>query len=147
MTFTNLSQERIFDILRTAKRIAVVGLSNKPDRTSYRVAANLQDYGYEIIPVNPVLAGQEILGETVYGQLADIPGEIDIVDVFRRSEFLAEVAEEFVKTEAKVFWAQLGLESQAAADILTAAQRENTIMNRCIDIELRLLHEGTQKEG
>ncbi|WP_430601680.1 hypothetical protein IGJ02_001643 [Enterococcus sp. DIV0724b] len=136
MTIENPSQEQIFDYLKQAKRIAVVGLSAKEDRTSYKIAKLLQEYGYEIIPVNPILAGQEILGEKVYEKLQDIPGQIDIVDIFRRSEFLPEVAQDFIETKAKVFWAQLGLESEEAAEMLKKAGRNAIIMNRCIKIEL-----------
>ncbi|EOH98557.1 CoA-binding domain-containing protein [Enterococcus haemoperoxidus ATCC BAA-382] len=136
MPIENPSQEQIFDYLKQAKRIAVVGLSAKEDRTSYKIAKLLQEYGYEIIPVNPILAGQEILGEKVYEKLQDIPGQIDIVDIFRRSEFLPEVAQDFIETKAKVFWAQLGLESEEAAEMLKKAGRNAIIMNRCIKIEL-----------
>lgn len=136
MSVENPSQEQIFQYLKEAKRIAVVGLSAKEDRTSYKIANLLQEYGYEIIPVNPLLAGQEILGEKVYEKLQDIPGQIDIVDIFRRSEFLSEVAKDFIETDATVFWAQLGLESQEAAEILKKAGRNAIIMNRCIKIEL-----------
>ncbi|MTD38891.1 CoA-binding protein [Erwinia sp. CPCC 100877] len=136
MTVENPTQEQIFKYLKEAKRIAVVGLSNKEDRTSYQIAKLLQESGYEIIPVNPVLAGQKILGEQVYEKLQDVPGTIDIVDIFRRSEFLPEVARDFIETDAKVFWAQLGLESDEAAEILKKAGRNAIIMNRCIKIEL-----------
>lgn len=136
MSFENPDQEVIFDYLRTAKNIAIVGLSNKPDRISYEIGELLQEQGYRIFPVNPVLAGQEILGEKVYEKLQDVPESIDIVDVFRRSEFLPEVAEEFIQTDAKVFWAQLGLESEEAAEILEKANRKDVVMNRCIKIEL-----------
>ncbi|MBO0441325.1 CoA-binding protein [Candidatus Enterococcus ikei] len=136
MSVENPSQEQIFDYLKQAKRIAVVGLSAKEDRTSYKIAKLLQEYGYEIIPVNPLLAGQEILGEKVYEKLQDVPGPIDIVDIFRRSEFLPEVAQDFLETDAKVFWAQLGLESEEAAEMLKKAGRNAIIMNRCIKIEL-----------
>ncbi len=136
MPIENPSQEQIFEYLKQAKRIAVVGLSAKEDRTSYKIAQLLQEYGYEIIPVNPLLAGQEILGEKVYETLQDVPGSIDIVDIFRRSEFLPEVAKDFLETDAKVFWAQLGLENQEAAEMLKNAGRNAIIMNRCIKIEL-----------
>ncbi|EOL44373.1 CoA-binding protein [Enterococcus caccae] len=136
MPIENPSQEEIFDYLKQAERIAVVGLSAKEDRTSYKIAKLLQEYGYKIIPVNPVLAGQTILGEKVYETLQDVPGQIDIVDIFRRSEFLPEVAHDFLETNAKVFWAQLGLESQEAAELLKNAGRNAIIMNRCIKIEL-----------
>lgn len=95
MSVKNPTQETIFNYLEEAKNIAVVGLSNKPERTSYMVAQVLQDNGYKIIPVNPLLAGEEILGEKVYANLTEIDDPIDIVDVFRRSEFLPEVADDF----------------------------------------------------
>lgn len=136
MTVENPSQDQIFEYLKQAKRIAIVGLSNKEDRTSYQIAKLLQKHDYQIIPVNPILAGQEILGEEVYEKLQDIPGQIDIVDIFRRSEFLPEVAHDFIETDAKVFWAQLGLESEEAAELLKNAGRNAIIMNRCIKIEL-----------
>ena len=134
MTFENPSQNQIFDILKQAKNIAVVGLSNKSDRTSYKIAEILQQHGYRVLPVNPVLKGETVLGETVYGALTEIPEKIDIV-VFRRSEFLPEVAAETLKTEAPVFWAQLGLENEEAANLLLNEGRQ-VIMNRCIKIEL-----------
>lgn len=136
MTFQNPTQEQIFTYLKNAKRIAVVGLSAKEERTSFQIAKLLQEYGYQIIPVNPILAGQEILGEPVYERLQDIPGSIDIVDIFRRSEFLPDVAKDFLETDAKVFWAQLGLENDEATDLLKKAGRNDIIMNRCIKIEL-----------
>jgi predicted CoA-binding protein len=95
----------------------------------------MQDAGYRIIPVNPRSTGETILGETVYASLKDIPLSIDIVNVFRRSEFLPDVAREFIETDAKIFWAQLGLESQEAEEILRRAGRDQIVMNRCIKIE------------
>lgn len=139
MTFENPSQDIIFNYLKTARRIAVVGLSNNPERVSYEIAELLQKRGYEIIPVNPVFVGQEILGEKVYGTIAEVPGKIDIVDIFRRSEFLPEVAEDFIKSDATVYWAQLGLESAEAEEILRRNNRNEIVMNRCIKIELALL--------
>lgn len=133
--FQNPSQEEIFSYLREAKNIAVVGLSNREDTSAYMVSKVLQESGYRIIPVNPKLAGEKVLGEQVYGSLLEIPFHIDIVDVFRRSEFLAEVATDFVQTDADVFWAQQGLQSKEAEQILRAAGREKIIMNRCIKIE------------
>ena len=136
LTFKNPTQNQIFNYLKQAKRIAVVGLSAKEERTSFQIAQLLQKYGYQIIPVNPVLAGKEILGEKVYERLQDIPGSIDIVDIFRKSEFLPDVAKDFLKTDAKVFWAQLGLENDEAYELLKKANRNDIIMNRCIKIEL-----------
>lgn len=133
--FENPSQDTIFDYLKEAKSIAVVGLSNREETAAYRVSRIMQDAGYRIIPVNPRSAGETILGETVYASLKDIPLSIDIVNVFRRSEFLPDVAREFIETDAKIFWAQLGLESQEAEEILRQAGRDQIVMNRCIKIE------------
>lgn len=139
MAFKNPDQDTINTYLQQAKTIAVYGLSDKPDRTSYLVAEYLQKEGYQIIPVNPVLEGKEILGEYVYGQLSDVPVHIDIVDVFRRSEFLPDVAREFTQIDADVFWAQLGLENQEAGDILAEAGKNQVVMNRCTKIEVAKL--------
>ena len=133
--FQNPSQDTIFDFLKEAKTIAVVGLSNREETAAYRVSRIMQDAGYRIIPVNPRSAGETILGETVYASLKDIPFSIDIVNVFRRSEFLPDLAREFIETDAKIFWAQLGLESQEAEEILRQAGRDQIVMNRCIKIE------------
>lgn len=87
------------------------------------------------IPVNPRAAGGQILGETVYASLQEIPFPVDIVDVYRRSEFLPDVARDFIETDAKIFWAQLELENQEAEEILRGAGREDIVMNRCIKRE------------
>lgn len=133
--FQNPSQEVIFDYLKKAKTIAVVGLSNREETAAYRVSKLMQEAGYIIIPVNPKLAGQEILGQKVYASLQEVPLHVDIVDVFRRSEFLPDVARDFLETDADIFWAQLGLENQEAERILRHAGRHNIIMNKCIKIE------------
>ncbi|MCL2676708.1 MAG: CoA-binding protein [Streptococcaceae bacterium] len=133
--FQNPEQAVIFDYLKKAKTIAVVGMSNKEERSSYLIAAGLQKNGYRIVPVNPLLAGQTILGEEVYANIKDIPFHVDIVDIFRRSEFLEEIAQDFVETDADVFWAQLDLQSEAAESVLRQAGRNDIVMNRCIKIE------------
>ncbi|MFM0772032.1 CoA-binding protein [Streptococcus suis] len=134
-SFQNPSQDTIFDYLKNAKTIAVVGLSSREETAAYRVSKLMQEAGYKIIPVNPKAAGGTILGELVYSSLAEIDQPIDIVDVFRRSEFLPEVAQEFIQSNAKVFWAQLGLESQEAEKLLRQAGRNDIVMNKCIKIE------------
>ncbi|MFX3645382.1 CoA-binding protein [Streptococcus suis] len=134
-SFQNPSQDIIFDYLKNAKTIAVVGLSSREETAAYRVSKLMQEAGYKIIPVNPKAAGGTILGEVVYSSLAEIVQPIDIVDVFRRSEFLPEVAQEFIQSNAKVFWAQLGLESQEAEKLLRQAGRNDIVMNKCIKIE------------
>ncbi|MDQ0229938.1 CoA-binding protein [Metabacillus malikii] len=126
------NRQEIKDILNRSKTIAVVGLSDKPDRTSYMVSKVMQDAGYKIIPVNPTV--QTVLGEKAYSSLKEIKEHVDIVNVFRRSEQLFDVAEEFLQIDADVFWAQLGLENEAAYNLL----KENNkivIMNRCIKVE------------
>jgi predicted CoA-binding protein len=134
-TFENSSPEVIFDYLRKAKTVAVVGLSNRPETSSFMVTQALQADGYRIFPVNPRLVGQEILGEKVFARLQDIPEHIDIVDVFRRSEFLPDVARDFIETDADVFWAQQGLENQEAEQILRDHDRHQIVMDRSIKVE------------
>ncbi|MGO3731604.1 MAG: CoA-binding protein [Vagococcus sp.] len=129
------TQTQIADYLKGAKTIAVVGLSSNPDKTSYQVAKVMQDAGYQIIPVNPVAAGKDILGEKVYASLTDVPQHMDIVDVFRPSDFLPDIAKEFVQTDADIFWAQLGLFSEEAATILHENHKDKVVMDRCIKIE------------
>ncbi|WP_239254824.1 CoA-binding protein [Listeria ilorinensis] len=131
MTFQNPSLNEQKSILENAKTIAVVGLSDKPERTSYQVAKVMQDAGYRIIPVNP--RADEILGEKAVKELTDIKEHVDIVNVFRRSEFLPEVAEAFVQIDATVFWAQLGLVNEEAAQFLTE-KGYPVIMDRCIKV-------------
>ncbi|WP_155964634.1 CoA-binding protein [Streptococcus ruminantium] len=134
-TFANPSQDLVFDYLRNAKTIAVVGLSYREETAAYRVSKFMQEAGYKILPVNPRVAGETILGEPVYARLADIPQPVDIVNIFRRSEYLPEVAHEFIQIDAKVFWAQLGLENQEAEEILRQAGHKAIIMNKCIKLE------------
>jgi uncharacterized protein len=132
MTIENPSREEINEILKKAKRIAVVGLSNNPERTSYQVSKVMQDAGYEIIPVNPVI--DEALGVKAVKTLKEIEGHVDIVNVFRRSEQLLEVAQEFLEIDADVFWAQLGLVNEEAYNLLKE-KGYTVIMDRCIKVE------------
>lgn len=137
MAFENPDREQIKEILEQAGNIAVVGLSDKSDRTSYMVAAAMQQKGYRIIPVNPSVQG-EILGEKVYASLSDIPEPIDIVNVFRRSEHTPEVAREAVQIGAKVLWLQQGIVSEEAGSI-AAEGGLIVIMDRCIKVEDSIL--------
>lgn len=132
MTIENPTREEIGKMLKKAKRIAVVGLSDNPERTSYMISKAMQDNGYEIIPVNPVV--EEVLGEKAVASLRDIEGHVDIVNVFRRSEFLPEIAKEFDEIDADIFWAQLGVENQEAYDFLKS-KGYTVIMDRCIKVE------------
>lgn len=106
MAFENPPRERIKEILEETINVAVVGLSDNPERTSHMVAQAMQLRGYRIIPVNP--NANQILGEVCYPSLSDIPEKVHIVNVFRRSELVVPIAEEAVKIGAKVFWLQLG---------------------------------------
>ena len=133
--FKNPSDGVVRQYLTTSKTVAVVGLSDREETTSNRVSKEMQSRGYRIIPVNSKLAGGEILGEKAYASLADIPFHVDIVDVFRRSEFLPDVARDFLQADAQIFWAQLGLENQEAEEILRAGGCEDIVMNRCIKKE------------
>jgi predicted CoA-binding protein len=136
MKFENPDENIIFDYLREAKRIAVVGMSDNSERTSYLIADILKKEGYDVVAVNPKLAGTVVNGIQVYGKLQDIPGHIDLVDIFRRSEFLPDVARDFLETDADVFWAQQGLVSDEAAEILRNAGRDKIVMDRCSKIEV-----------
>ena len=114
--------------LRNSKTIAVVGLSNNPDRDSHRVASYLQSQGYRIIPVNPVI--EEALGEKSYPDLKSVPEAIDMVDVFRRSEQVMPVIEEAIEVRAKYIWMQDGVINEEAKAKAEAAGIP-VIMNDC----------------
>lgn len=132
MSINNPSREEIGVLLKNAKRIAVVGLSDNPERTSYMVSNAMKNAGYEIIPVNPTV--EEVFGVKAVKKLSDIEGHVDIVNVFRRSEFLPEVAEEFLKIDADIFWAQLGVVHEETFHKLEE-EGYTVIMDRCIKVE------------
>ena len=117
------------EILNSSRSIAIVGLSPKPDRPSYRVAKYLKGQGYRIIPVNP--GEKEILGELSYLDLSSIPEPVDVVDIFRRSEEVLPLVEEAIKSRAKAVWMQEGvINEQAAAQAQDAGLL--VIMNKCM---------------
>jgi predicted CoA-binding protein len=135
----------IEQILKTARTVAVVGLSSKPERASHEVAEYLQSQGYEILPVNPAYAGQQILGRTVYATLqeaADVLARdgrrIDVVDCFRKSEDIPPIAKDAIDVRAGTLWMQLGIENRAAADLARAAGLD-VVMNHCMLVEHRKL--------
>lgn len=132
MVIENPTRTEIGEILKNSKIIAVVGLSDKPERTSYMVSKAMQDAGYRIIPVNPSV--DEVLGEKAVPSLKDIKEHVDIVNVFRRSEFLMDVAKEFVEIDADVFWAQLGVQDEDTYRFLKE-KGYTVIMDRCIKVE------------
>ncbi len=130
-----MTDAQIADILRSARVIAVVGASANPVRPSHSVAQFLQSKGYRVIPVNPGLAGQTLLGETVYAALSDIPIAVDMVDVFRASEAVSDVVDAALELPSvQVIWTQLGVRDDIAA---ARARRAGRVMvqNRCPAIE------------
>lgn len=131
MAWKNPENDEIKQILEEAKTIAVVGLSDNPERTSHQISKIMQENGYKIIPVNPTL--DEVLGEKAYPSLTDIDEEIDIINVFRRSEFLPDIAKEAVQTNCKVFWAQQGIVNEEAYNYLKEHDL-TVIMDLCIKV-------------
>ena len=117
------------EMLTKYRTVAVVGLSPDAGKPSHEVAAYLKRAGFRIIPVNP--ACREVLGERCYPTLADVPGEVEIVDVFRRSEFLPEIVEQAIAKGARVVWMQEGVVNEEAARRAGEAGLE-VVMDRCI---------------
>ncbi len=124
--------ENIPEILKKYRNIAVVGLSDKPFRDSYIVASFMKSHGYRIFPVNPTL--NEVLGEKAYPSLLDIPEPVELVDIFRRPEFVDEIVEQAIQIGAKAVWMQLGVVNEAAARKALEAGLE-VVMDRCWKIE------------
>jgi hypothetical protein len=126
---TSSQTDPIANILRQSKTIAVVGLSNSPLRPSHGVSAYMQSHGYKIIPVNPQIKGS--LGEKAYPSLLDVPEKIDVVNVFRRPEFVAEVVDQAIQLKVPAVWMQEGVFDEFAAKKARAAGI-TVIMDRCI---------------
>lgn len=120
------------DILATKGKIVIVGLSPKPERDSYRVAKYLISFGYDIVPVNPM--SQEILGRKCYPSIADVPGEIAVINVFRRPEDVPPIVDQAIAKKAKYLWLQLGVVNKEAAQTAIDAGM-GVIMDKCIKIE------------
>jgi len=127
-------EDVIRKVLGYARRVAVVGLSPRPYRDSNSVAATMQAWGYEVVPVNPNV--DEVLGVRCYPSLEEVPGEIDLVDVFRRPEALLGIAESAASVGAKALWLQLGLSSPAVTDVANAAGMD-LVDDRCLMVEVR----------
>ena len=127
--------EYLTQILKDTKIIALVGASPKPHRDSHRVMAYLQSHGYKVIPVNPSIAGEQLLGEHVYGSLEDIPGHVDMVDVFRNSQAAAAVCDAAIRIKAKSIWMQLGVINGEAARRASDYGLQ-VVMDRCPKIEI-----------
>ncbi len=129
MRSADTKTDEISEVLKKAKTIAVVGLSSSPLRPSYGVAAYLQQHGYRIIPVNPEIRGA--LGEKAYPSLLEVPEKIDIVDIFRRPEFVPEVVDKAIKLKVPAIWMQEDVVNEDAAE---KARRAGifVVMDRCI---------------
>lgn len=126
----------IRDILTSTKRIALVGASANEARPSWIVAKYLIDRGYDVVPVNPGLAGQQLLGRTVYGSLKEIPGAVDMVEIFRNSEAAGPITDEALALDPrpKIIWMQLSVRNEEAA-ARAEAKGVTVIMDRCPKIE------------
>lgn len=134
------------EILRDAKVIAVVGLSDKQHRVSHRVAAYLQKQGYRIVPVHPRLVGKQVLGETCYAELHSVPERIDIVDIFRRSDLVGPVVDEAIAVGAGAVWMQEGIVNEEAASLAETAGLD-VVMDRCTMADHRRLDMGEFSVG
>lgn len=136
MNHDSYSPDYLRDILQSVKTVALVGASNNEVRPSYFVMKYMLDKGYEVIPVNPGLAGQQLLGQTVYASLKDIPTPIDMVDIFRNSEAAGTITDEALSLDPKpkVIWMQLSVRNDEAA---AKAESEGlqVVMNRCPKME------------
>ena len=128
----NPPTEEIAELLKHSRTIAVVGISKKPERDSYKVAKYLKEHGYKIIPVNPRY--DEVLGEKCYPDLKSIPEKIDIVDIFRKPDAIPPIVDEAIEVGAKAVWMQLGLAHNEAAEKARKAGLQ-VVMSKCIKIE------------
>lgn len=132
MRFQNPSDAQIRELLLRVKNIAVVGLSPKPDRASYRVAQVMQQAGYRIIPVRPMV--EQILGEQAWPDLESVPDPIDLVDVFRRAEEIDAVVDSAIALKLPAIWIQQGIINEAAA-LRAQAAGIVVVMDKCLKIE------------
>src|ERR671913_1370209 len=129
------SPEDIAELLSNARTIAMVGASDRPDRPSYGVMKFLQAHGYRVLPVNPQITGEHVLGEYVWRELAQIGEPIDMVDIFRRPLAAGEAVDEAIAVGAKSVWLQIGVINEEAAARAEAAGLK-VVMNRCPKIDI-----------
>jgi predicted CoA-binding protein len=127
--------EDIAELLSSARTIAMVGASDRPDRASHGVMRALQAHGYRVIPVNPNITGEHLHGEFVWRELSQIGVPIDVVDIFRRSDAAGEAVDQAIAVGAKAVWMQLGVIDEAAAERAEAAGLK-VVMDRCIKIDM-----------
>ncbi|MBA3669475.1 MAG: CoA-binding protein [Sphingomonas sp.] len=132
------SDEDIVNLLKSARTIAMIGASDRPDRPSYGVMRALQGHGYRVLPVNPNITGEHLNGEFVWRDLSQIGVPIDIVDIFRRSDAAGEAVDQAILAGAKAVWLQLGVIDDEAAKRAEAASLQ-VVMDHCIKIEMHRL--------
>jgi len=135
----DLEDQNIIETLKKVKTIALIGASAKPERDSYKVMAFLLNEGYQVFPVNPLLAEARIMNHKVYACLGDIPVSIDMIDVFRQSKFLYDIVIEAKKAEINCIWTQLGV-TDVKAELLAKESGINMIVDRCPAIEVPRLN-------
>jgi predicted CoA-binding protein len=139
----NPPDEEVVELLKSAKTVAVVGISHKEDRDSYKVAKYLKEHGYKIIPVNPKY--KEVLGEPCYPDLKSVPEKIDVVDIFRNIDAIPGIVDEAINVGAGAVWMQLGLAHNESAEKARQAGLK-VVMNKCMKIEhQRLLSSADNK--
>ncbi|CAA9231862.1 MAG: O-acetylhomoserine sulfhydrylase / O-succinylhomoserine sulfhydrylase [uncultured Chloroflexia bacterium] len=134
-----MNDELMRAAFRNAKTIAVVGLSDKSHRASYRIAHYLQQQGYRIVPVNPNV--EQVLGEQAYPDLASVPGTVDFVDIFRRSEYVGPIVDQAIAKGVQTIWMQMGVSDRIAAQRAEAAGI-TVVMNRCAMVDHGRLMRG-----
>ena len=135
------SDEAIAQLLLQAKRIALVGASAKPERPSHRVMQFLLDEGYEVLPINPGLTGQRLLGQQVYASLADLPTRVDMADIFRDAASLPEVTQDVMAAGVPAMWTQLGVVHSEAEQTAVSAGLQ-LVVDRCPAIEIPRLRDS-----
>ena len=139
MNHDDYDDKYLISVLKDAKTVAMVGASANWNRPSFFAMKYMQQKGFRVIPVNPGVAGQEILGETVMASLDEIDEPIDMVDIFRNSEAAGPITDDAIKAGAKIIWMQLGVQNDAAATRAEAAGLR-VVMNRCPKIEYARLY-------
>ena len=139
MNHDDYDDKYLFSVLKDAKTVAMVGASANWNRPSFFAMKYMQQKGFRVIPVNPGVARQEILGETVMASLDEIDEPIDMVDIFRNSEAAGPITDDAIKAGAKIIWMQLGVQNDAAAKRAEAAGLR-VVMNRCPKIEYARLY-------
>ena len=134
------SDQDIATLLNSVQRIAVLGVSANIDRPSHRVFRFLLAAGYDVIPVNPLLTGQELLGRPVFESLRQLPGTVDMVDVFRDSRFLPDITNDVISLQIRALWTQLGV-THADAERAAVTAGLNLVVDRCPAIEIPRLQQ------